>query len=309
MTQKTEEKPTLLDEFSGSRDHPMIFTQMAKVIADVGAIGKNQKNQHQGFNFRGIDDLYNACHDAFARHHIFSTQEVLEHQVTEGTTSRGAVNFHHRVKLAIRFHTLDASSVETILYGEAMDTQDKGMNKAYSIAMKYALIQALMIPVADLEDPDRHTTELAPRESQKPSQGATRKPAARQTTSQAENQTPAAQVNDADLDPTQIICHVGKFNGTRLDKVPANYLWYLAEKWNGRGTQQDQILKAAATKLHKENLAQKAAKNEATSSRPDPNTGEAEPEPEFKGLTHAEKVNSAPSESAEDDFNDDDIPF
>lgn len=302
MTQKTNAKESsLLDQFTESGES-LIFIQMAKVIQDVGAIGKNQTNTHQGFKFRGIDDLYNACHDAFARHHIFSTQEVLEHLVEEGKTRNGSVNFHHRVLLKIKFHTLDGSSVESVLWGESMDTQDKGMNKAYSIAMKYALIQALMIPTADLEDPDRHTTEVAPRGSQAKPQGNS-KPAASKTTqapAKTTQEAPAAQVDDADLDPTKIICHVGKFNGTRLDQVPANYIWYLAEKWNGRGSQEDQILKAAAQKIHLQIQEEKKASQK--------------PQEPLKDATPVDPIEdpgkpAQPTAPADDDLDDDDIPF
>jgi len=201
MTQ-TQEKP----------QPPLIYQRMAEVISDVGAIGKNQKNQHQGFKFRGIDDLYNACHSAFAKHQVFSTQEVVSHDVKEGKTRNGSVNFHHKVLLRIRFHTIDGSFVESILWGESMDTQDKGMNKAYSIAMKYALIQALMIPTEDLEDPDAHTTELAagnqtatkpPQTATKPRQQAT-KPRQQATKPPQGATKPETEPDLGDLDPAGI---------------------------------------------------------------------------------------------------------
>ena len=46
------------------------------------------------------------------------------------------------------------------MVGEAMDSGDKGMNKAYSIALKYALFQAFLIPTEELKDPDSETHNI-----------------------------------------------------------------------------------------------------------------------------------------------------
>lgn len=32
------------------------------ITAEVGALGKNKKNEQQGYSFRGVDDLMNALH-------------------------------------------------------------------------------------------------------------------------------------------------------------------------------------------------------------------------------------------------------
>ena len=43
------------------KEYPMIYRSIAGVIADVGAVGKDKMNKQQGFKFRSIDDVYNAC--------------------------------------------------------------------------------------------------------------------------------------------------------------------------------------------------------------------------------------------------------
>jgi hypothetical protein len=40
-----------------------------------------------------------------------------------------------------------------------MDSGDKGMNKAMSIALKYSLLQMLLIPTEEQKDPDASTPE------------------------------------------------------------------------------------------------------------------------------------------------------
>lgn len=53
----------------------------------------------------------------------------------------------------------DSSEVCTVNVGEAMDSGDKGMNKAMSSALKYALMQMLLIPTKENKDPDATTPE------------------------------------------------------------------------------------------------------------------------------------------------------
>ena len=45
---------------------PLIYSKIAAIIADLGAIEKSKNNKEQGFKYRGIDDVYNAIHPLFA---------------------------------------------------------------------------------------------------------------------------------------------------------------------------------------------------------------------------------------------------
>ena len=55
--------------------------------------------------------------------------------------------------------TTDGSYVDTVNVGEAMDSGDKGMNKAMSIALKYSLLQMFLIPTEEPKDPDKETPD------------------------------------------------------------------------------------------------------------------------------------------------------
>jgi len=59
---------------------------------------------------------------------------------------------------------MDGSSVESIMIGEAMDSGDKSANKAMSTALKYALMQAFLIPTEELKDSDNNTYEVKKKE-------------------------------------------------------------------------------------------------------------------------------------------------
>lgn len=134
-----------------------IYKQIALIMADTKAISKGRKNQQQGFMFRGIDDIMNELHEIFAKHEVFILPEVLEYKVENRQTAKGNVMAYIRMMIKFRYMTTDGSYVETTNLGEAMDSADKAANKAMSIALKYSLLQMLLIPTEDMKDPDAVT--------------------------------------------------------------------------------------------------------------------------------------------------------
>lgn len=136
-----------------------IYQAIAGVMQDVEAIGKNQKNQQQGFRFRGIDDVYNAIHPVFAKHGVFSTTNVVSEKTEERQTARGGNLIYRILTIEYTFFASDGSSVKETVIGEGMDSGDKAANKAMAIAHKYALLQLLCIPTEDMVDPDSEVQE------------------------------------------------------------------------------------------------------------------------------------------------------
>lgn len=136
-----------------------IYSALTSIIGEVNAIGKNNKNQQQGFMFRGIDDVMNELHTLFGKYKVMIVPEVVEYDVKEKQTKNGTVMYQTRTRVRFHFTAEDGSEVVTTNVGEAMDSADKGMNKTMSCALKYALMQMFLIPTKETEDPDRVTPE------------------------------------------------------------------------------------------------------------------------------------------------------
>lgn len=136
-----------------------IYQKMAAILKETKAITKSEKNQQQGFKFRGIDNVMNELHELFARHEVFILQEVVAFETTDRPTKSGGVNTFTRATVRFKYTTTDGSFVETTNVGEAMDSGDKGMNKAMSVALKYSLLQMLLIPTEEQKDPEATTPE------------------------------------------------------------------------------------------------------------------------------------------------------
>lgn len=139
---------------------PLIYQALAKANKLIGAISKGQMNQQQKFKFRGIDDVYNELHPILAECDVFIIPEVVKYEINTIPSKSGGVNIYTRATIKHHFTTSDGSSITTTTIGEAMDNGDKGMNKAMSISLKYALFQLFTIPTEDAKDPDENTPEF-----------------------------------------------------------------------------------------------------------------------------------------------------
>jgi ERF superfamily len=147
-----------------------IYQAISSIMHDVEAIGKNKKNQQQGYSFRGIDDMYNALQPLFKKHDVFITSNVIDSKREERQTAKGGVLIYTIAKCQFKFFTTDGSFIESTLEGEAMDSGDKSTNKAMSTALKYALMQMFLIPTEEKLDTEYETHEVTakPKPAPKP---------------------------------------------------------------------------------------------------------------------------------------------
>jgi hypothetical protein len=134
------------------------------VIFDLSheGIAKNNRNQAQGYNFRGIDDVYNVLSPLLARHELCVLPRVISREVTEKTNAKGTTLFYTVVHVEFDFvSAIDGSKHTVATVGEAMDSGDKSSNKAMSAAYKYAAFQAFAIPTEGDNDADASSHEVA----------------------------------------------------------------------------------------------------------------------------------------------------
>lgn len=143
---------------------PAVYQAIAAVMKDMAAegIGKTRKNQQQNYQFRGIDDVYNALAPILARHQLCMLPRVLSREVVERQTKSGGALFYTTVDAEFDLVSAVDGSTHTIrTVGEAMDSADKSSNKAMSAAYKYAAMQAFCIPTEGDNDADAVTHEVA----------------------------------------------------------------------------------------------------------------------------------------------------
>lgn len=134
-----------------------IYSLLGAAMQEIGAIGKDSYNKQQGYQYRGIDAIYNALSPVLSKHGLFFTSEIIKQEREERTTAKGGNLLYSILTMRYRLNAPDGSYITTDVVGEGMDSGDKASNKAMSVAMKYAAFQLFCIPTEELVDPDAET--------------------------------------------------------------------------------------------------------------------------------------------------------
>jgi len=139
--------------------------KVAGIMSNQG-VGKGRKNEQQGYQFRGIDEVINALSAALVAADLVILPRVMERNVIERQTRSGGALFYVTVKVEFTLvNTVDGSKAIAVIDGEAMDSADKATNKAISAAYKYMAITSFCIPTVGMPDADQVTHDVAPHNS------------------------------------------------------------------------------------------------------------------------------------------------
>jgi hypothetical protein len=146
-----------------------VYKAINNVQADLSVLGitKDRRNmQGSGYNFRGIDDVYNTIAPLLSKHGLCILPRVLSRECVERVSQKGGALFYVTVDAEFDFVSAEDGTKHTVkTFGEAMDSGDKATNKAMSAAYKYACFQAFSIPTESDNDADAHTHTPAPKVS------------------------------------------------------------------------------------------------------------------------------------------------
>ena len=192
-----------------SKNVYQLIAQVAAEIATEG-ISKNRKNQQQGYNFRGIDDVYNALAPVIAKHGLVILPRCLSREVTERANKSGGVIFSVTVEAEFDFVSSHDGSKHTVkTYGEAMDSADKATNKAMSAAYKYAAFQTFCIPTEGDNDADATTHQVGSGDAKAAARAPAKAGPELLTKDEIANITALAQEVGADIKPILTFYKVG----------------------------------------------------------------------------------------------------
>jgi hypothetical protein len=136
-----------------------VHEALTRVMEDVRAVGKTERNTHQNYNFRGIDAVVNAVAGPLREHGVLVLPRVLDVQAENVSVGRNNTQMRS-VTLLVEYTFVgpEGDTLVCMSVGEAMDSGDKAVPKAMSVALRTCLLQALMLPT-DEPDPDTHSYE------------------------------------------------------------------------------------------------------------------------------------------------------
>jgi hypothetical protein len=137
---------------------PSVHVAWAATMADLLAVGKDNYNKQQGFKFRGIDQLYNALAGPMRKNGVMLVPEVESRDV-DMVEVNGKFYMHCKITMRYTIYGPAGDGFTGSMAGEALDQWDKATSKAESMALKYFLFAAAMIPLdeSSVDDADRHS--------------------------------------------------------------------------------------------------------------------------------------------------------
>lgn len=147
---------------------PSIQQALAAVMTDVQAVGKDGQNTSQNYAFRGIDGVMNAVGPALRTHGVVIIPTVIDSNYRDVEVGKNRT-LMREVTVTVRYTAWGPAgdSISGVVCGESMDSGDKGTAKAFSVAYRTFLLQALTIPTHQ-PDPDEQSYERSAADESEP---------------------------------------------------------------------------------------------------------------------------------------------
>lgn len=130
-----------------------IYQRINAVMLEVESVQKENKKVNNQYTFVSHDAVAAALHRPMAKHGIVMIPTIAE-LVQDGNRTS--------VKMEISFVNADNGDdrINVVSYGYGIDPQDKGIGKAVSYAVKYALLKLFVLETGD--DVERSNLDYKP---------------------------------------------------------------------------------------------------------------------------------------------------
>jgi len=137
-----------------------LFEKLASIMGKLNRIPKNGHNDVFHYDFILEADLCDTIRPLLAEHGIGLIYSVVNYEFLEShQTSRGATQYHVVVTVEITIGDKTGATLKGFAVGEALDSQDKGINKAQTAAVKYWLYKTFLVSAGDDTERGNATSE------------------------------------------------------------------------------------------------------------------------------------------------------
>lgn len=136
-----------------------LYKKLHAVMADVAYIRKDSKNDFHGYKYASEAAVKSALHEAFVKHGLMFMMSVVDVQDREAApTAKGKAQWITRVTVECEFIDIDTGhAVTKVFAGQGIDSEEKGIFKALTGALKYSLVSQFLIETGD--DPEAETDQ------------------------------------------------------------------------------------------------------------------------------------------------------
>ena len=160
MTTQNTQVPATQEQTQPTPGVPMIYSAMAKIMAEVGSVKADGYNNFSKYSYKSAEAIKGAVQRACAHNGVTMIPTFGKPEITRETTAKGGAQLHVIMETKLTFYASDGSSVTVTSWGEAADTGDKAVNKSETAGVKYGLINAFLISTPSEEDADNSTVTL-----------------------------------------------------------------------------------------------------------------------------------------------------
>lgn len=103
-----------------------VYQAIAAVMADMASegISKSRKNQQQNYQFRGIDDVYNALAPILSRHKLCMLPRITSRECVERQTKSGGTLFYTTVEAEFDLVSAVDGSMHTVRHQRGSQCPD-----------------------------------------------------------------------------------------------------------------------------------------------------------------------------------------
>jgi len=145
----------------------------AAALADIHQVGFDSKHQ-QGWTYASFDAIANVLRPVLAKHElsIAPTMDAVD-VVERGQSSRGATELLATARISLALMHSNGAMRVTKHQGQGSDYSDKAINKAWTVAAKYALMRLFLISTGEQdENDDDEPKNKKPAQERKPEAGS-----------------------------------------------------------------------------------------------------------------------------------------
>jgi len=160
-----------------------VYEAINEVSRKVGSLAKEGFNDHQKYNFRGIDQLVTAVQPVLNEVGLVIIPRIITHESVDRQTEK---NIQRWCTVEVEYTLIGPAgdSTRAVMVGEAADVADKAMNKAMSNAAKYFYFQTFWFGIGGMDDGDFDHPEARPAQpQQRPQQQTQQRPQQAQASS------------------------------------------------------------------------------------------------------------------------------
>lgn len=141
-----------VEKVTNARAQPNVYEKIANIQQSIGTVIKGGFNDHFKYKFARERDVVAEVKPLLKEQGLAITHSVLkEEEIEHGTTSSGAKKYLTKLTIEFRITNVKdpADFVLSTAMGSGQDGEDKGVPKAYTMALKYFLSKMFLIETGD----------------------------------------------------------------------------------------------------------------------------------------------------------------